>query len=502
MEFDVRDCDHYVWSGNTITVAAGAALVLPVAIRGPVALVNFLILCESMDVELSVTLNDGAETVTLMDPQHINNVKDSMRINAGRDVDSMVLSFRISNDFSWLTDKRISYKIEAYVPRLKPSIGDALRHVREAEPQLALTRSRLREASDVRQAADSSAAALKAELAELQQRVAAAVHDLHAARAVQLDAEDAEAAASRVWNAKALTAALSVMLHGAESQDHKYAALLRARQRSTPSAGPSPPSAIAAPTAASVLAEQRIGYLSPADICAASSVCHASNFLLRGTVASLRAAAAPRSVASGVSSSSSSAAAAAAAHTPGPAAGSERSAGGASGSGAAGSPSGASSSSPSTAATASAVSLAGLTLGFGSEAFEAPPANAATPITLDLGPVTAGSLPPASAGGGVGAPHGAAASASSSAASSGAMLVSFADEGLDVLGPVTALPAHLTAGSAPAAAAAPGSGADVGEDEGDGEEEGGEAEYEKEGSEEGEGEEEEEEREGELETSR
>jgi len=488
----VRDCDHYVWSGNTITVAAGAALVLPVAIRGPVALVNFLILCESMDVELSVTLNDGAEIVTLMDPQHINNLKDSMRINAGRDVDSMVLSFRISNDFSWLTDKRISYKIEAYVPRLKPSIGDALRHVREAEPQLALTRSRLRKVADARQAADSSAAALKAELAELQQRVAAAVHDLHAARAVQLDAEDAEAAASRVWNAKALTAALSVMLHGAESQDHKYAALLRARQRSTPSAGPSPPSAIAAPTAASVLSEQRIGYLAPADICAASSVCHATTFLLRGTVASLRAAAPPRSAASGSSSAASAAPSLLLAPTPGRAADAdgERGAGGASGVSGAGAMG--SASSASAAATATAASISGLTLGFGSETFETPPANAATPITLDLGPVTAGSLPTASAGEGAGAPHRAASSSTSAPASSGAMVVSFAEEGLDILGPVKALPAHLTASSAPAADAAPGSEAAVGDDHEGAQEDGREEEEEGEAYEEEDGHEEEE----------
>lgn len=319
------------------------AITLPVVIPGPSAVVNYLFLTEALDVELTVTLDDGSETVTIVDPEHIAHVKSTLAVNRAH-AGSMKLNFRLSNAFSWFTDKKISYKIEAYVPRLlsKPTVLDALRRVAEAQAARVATAARVADATVQRKEAQSAVNTLGEQLAAIEAALASAVASLDAAKKEVAAADSAQSTAASDWSVRALTATLTVMLTGSHSSHEALGAGARSKREKRASeatsaavaafgaaaaagagagdggvaasegsgavavavAGSAPPAAAAAEASAATSApaaavapavavalSERIGYLSPQDVCALACSCKSALMLLGSHADGLRRAA-------------------------------------------------------------------------------------------------------------------------------------------------------------------------------------------------------------------
>lgn len=307
-------------------------------IPGTSAIVNYLFLTETLDVELTVTLDDGSETVTIVDPEHIAHVKSTLAVNRAHAA-SMKLNFRLSNAFSWFTDKKISYKIEAWVPRLRPTVLDALRRLADARAARDAAANRVSDASVKRKEAQGAVNTLGEQLAALEAALASAVASLEAAKKEVVAADSAQSSAACDWSVRALTATLTIMLTGSQSS---HEALLKARAKAegkgartstpatataaagaepavpgdgaadaaatatvavsgaAPSAASTPdeaaaaaaaaPASAASPAVALALAE-RIGYLSPQDVCSLVCSCKSALMLLGSHADGLRRAA-------------------------------------------------------------------------------------------------------------------------------------------------------------------------------------------------------------------
>ena len=215
----------YHWSAHGLTVAAGGVARIPVVIRAATALVSFAIVvadaATGLDVEASVVLEDDSGGVTLVEPHRTGELRDTARLTVGpggggggTNGGELRLAFVVSNAFSWLTDKSVSYDVVAYVPREGPTLLRTRRAAAAAAATAVLSTDAATRAAARIAEAGVAAEAATARIAAARQALADGEAALDAARSAGAVAE-AEAA---LHSATAVAAAAA----------HRYNLLLAA----------------------------------------------------------------------------------------------------------------------------------------------------------------------------------------------------------------------------------------------------------------------------------
>lgn len=218
------DKPHAASHSDSLHVKAGAFVTIPVVLDAKSQVVEYSFavvdgVVNGMDVELSCTLQDpnaGTSPAELLPAQRVQDIFGSMRVNLELPRGAhAVLEFRLSNAFSWMREKSVTYKISVIpeqdpVEVAKKEMEKALLAVRGAEAEAA----RLEVAAElaitaqtraVLEVTEAEAAAEAAARVVTSRREACAVAESDAAAATAL----LEAARAAVASAQAAAATLA-----------------------------------------------------------------------------------------------------------------------------------------------------------------------------------------------------------------------------------------------------------------------------------------------------
>jgi hypothetical protein len=130
----VTNCDEFAWNASSVAVAPGASFSIPVVVVSPLrsALLHYQVDVADKDIELSIEVSDGQDTVVLFGPERIVHVDDVLRVqSSSSEVVHLIIKF--SNTYSWVNSKVLSYQFQVFVPREGPGIGSEMSAAAEAE---------------------------------------------------------------------------------------------------------------------------------------------------------------------------------------------------------------------------------------------------------------------------------------------------------------------------------------------------------------------------------
>jgi len=181
----LRDLTEYeekesVYVGRSVPISAGGALEIPIQVGTPGSVVEYAVENKQYDFAFSITA-ERDDSVTL--------VKEKSRVDASKDgpitgkflVGTVPcwIRFKFDNDFSWVREKVISYKVTVTPPSLDTLYAGRRRR---AKACLKAVGDDLNSADKRRRAANDQLTLLETELEELKLEIAQKARSLQAVR--------------------------------------------------------------------------------------------------------------------------------------------------------------------------------------------------------------------------------------------------------------------------------------------------------------------------------
>lgn len=181
----LRDLSDYeekesIYVGRSVPIAAGGALEIPIQVGTPGSVVEYAVENKQYDFGFSITA-ERDDSVTL--------VKEKSRVDASKDgpitgkflVGTVPcwIRFKFDNDYSWIREKVISYKITVTPPSLDTLYAGRRRR---AKACLKAVGDDLNSADKRRKAANDQLTLLETELEELKLEIAQKAKSLQAVR--------------------------------------------------------------------------------------------------------------------------------------------------------------------------------------------------------------------------------------------------------------------------------------------------------------------------------
>jgi len=181
----LRDLTDYeekesVYVGRSVPITAGGSLEIPIQVGTPGSVVEYAVENKQYDFGFSITA-ERDESITL--------VKEKSRVDASKDgpitgkflVGSVPcwIRFKFDNDYSWIREKVVSYKVTVTPPSLDTLYAGRRRR---AKACLKAVGDDLKSADKRRRAANDQLTLLETELEELKLEIAQKAKSLQAAK--------------------------------------------------------------------------------------------------------------------------------------------------------------------------------------------------------------------------------------------------------------------------------------------------------------------------------